>query len=1023
MPPRSFRPTDPLYVQQWHFGLMGRLGFGSSADTTGIERIWATYTGLGVRVGIWDDGVESAHWDLSANYDASRHVTVSGTLNDGQPVSASDAHGTSVAGLIAADSNGLGGVGGAFDASVTGVRIFGGADDINTAWNRYLLTLDSLSQFDITNHSYGGFPDWFAGADVNKFRLAAVQGRGGLGTINIKSAGNDNVDDNGDPIDASRFTFTIAAVDPTGQVASYSSYGAHILLAAPAGTVTTDRLGTLAGYNGLSGGDYTNAFGGTSAAAPLTASVVALMLDAGPGLGWRDVQQILARSAMGTGSLHSGTPTGENGRWLWNGDGHWNGGGMHFSVDYGFGLLNAFSAVRMAEVWNRFAPVAATSANERVASAGPLDIGLALPDLSVAESTFTVSESIVLEHVDLTLSLTHQYFTDLRINLISPAGTDLVLFDGSTGNGALADFGLSYAFGAEGYLGENSAGQWTLRIRDARAQDAGTLDALHFSGYGASQSTDDVYHYTDEVLAVTALPGQASRLTLVDTDGGTDWLNASAMSRNLVLSLAAGATSLLAGTPFMAVATGTQIEHAIAGDGDDVLFGNEFDNQLFGMRGDDQIDGGAGTDTAVFLGTSAQYQITQTGGVVTVTHLAADFGSDRLTNIEWIRFDDSVIEITTGTFNDIFAPVLMATAPADGAVDVLAAANLVFTFDESIQALAGAALIYRADGSLWRRIDTSDTAQAQLTANQLTLNPTVDLEPGQRYYVLMEAGAVADLAGNPFGGIADPTRFDFNVRSDLVTRTGTASADNLTGSAGHDLLRGLGGNDTLVGQAGNDTLDGGAGQDAMTGGLGDDVYLVDDSRDRVTESSNQGTDKIFVSVLTSYTLPTNVEHLLRTGGGNFTGNGTSAANVLTGGTGNDSLNGNGGDDLLQGLAGNDVLRGGIGRDELHGGTGNDRFVFSSAAEAGLGAARDVIADLVAGDRIDLSAIDANSSSRGDQAFGSALVGSFTGVRAQLQITAATDYVIVAGDIDGNRVADFEIQILGRTSLSAADFIL
>jgi hypothetical protein len=41
----------------------------------------------------------------------------------------------------------------------------------------------------------------------------------------------------------------------------------------------------------------------------------------------------------------------------------------------------------------------------------------------------------------------------------------------------------------------------------------------------------------------------------------------------------------------------------------------------------------------------------------------------------------------------------------------------------------------------------------------------------------------------------------------------------------------------------------------------------------------------------------------------------------------------------------------------------------------------------------------------------------------LQVTQATGHVIVAGDIDGNRVADFEIQILGRTSLSAADFIL
>jgi len=49
--------------------------------------------------------------------------------------------------------------------------------------------------------------------------------------------------------------------------------------------VTSDLLGTSAGYNGLEGGDYTNAFGGTSAATPVTTGVIALMLDAAPGLG------------------------------------------------------------------------------------------------------------------------------------------------------------------------------------------------------------------------------------------------------------------------------------------------------------------------------------------------------------------------------------------------------------------------------------------------------------------------------------------------------------------------------------------------------------------------------------------------------------------------------------------------------------------------------------------------------------------------------------------------------------------
>ena len=85
------------------------------------QAIWRDYQGDGVAVGIWDDGVQRTHWDLSANYDANKQVTIKGTLNNGQPLTNSDAHGTSVAGLIAADNNGQGGVGIAHDARITAI--------------------------------------------------------------------------------------------------------------------------------------------------------------------------------------------------------------------------------------------------------------------------------------------------------------------------------------------------------------------------------------------------------------------------------------------------------------------------------------------------------------------------------------------------------------------------------------------------------------------------------------------------------------------------------------------------------------------------------------------------------------------------------------------------------------------------------------------------------------------------------------------------------------------------------------
>ena len=101
-------------------------------------------------------------------------------------------------------------------------------------------------------------------------------------------------------------------------------------------------------------------------ATPIVSGVVALMLQANPNLGWRDVQNILAASATHTGSaIGAVTPgTNENSNWFLNDAANWNGGGMHFSNDYGYGVVNAYNAVRMAEVWSLFQP-AQTSANEQ----------------------------------------------------------------------------------------------------------------------------------------------------------------------------------------------------------------------------------------------------------------------------------------------------------------------------------------------------------------------------------------------------------------------------------------------------------------------------------------------------------------------------------------------------------------------------------------------------------------------------------------------------------------------------------
>ena len=117
---------------------------------------------------------------------------------------------------------------------------------------------------------------------------------------------------------------------------------------------------------------------------------------------------------------------------------------------------------------------------------------------------------------------------------------------------------------------------------------------------------------------------------------------------------------------------------------------------------------------------------------------------------------------------------------------------------------------------------------------------------------------------------------------------------------------------------------------------------------------------------------------------------------------------------------------------MTGGAGADDFDFNRVAEIGKGATRDIIRDFAhLVDDIDLSTIDANGAAPGNTAFSFlALKGDqFNGVAGELRwfqsnpAGTANDRTIIEGDINGNRVADFQIELTGLKTLTAADFVL
>lgn len=152
-------------------------------------------------------------------------------------------------------------------------------------------------------------------------------------------------------------------------------------------------------------------------------------------------------------------------------------------------------------------------------------------------------------------------------------------------------------------------------------------------------------------------------------------------------------------------------------------------------------------------------------------------------------------------------------------------------------------------------------------------------------------------------------------------------------------------------------------------------------------------------------------------------NGTDTNDSLSGRSGDDILKGRGGDDSLAGGYGDDTLIGGLGADTLTGGAGNDVFKYNSLAE--LSGYTDTITDLTWGDKIDLSAVDANPQQTGDQAF--SLLGfqtsnsAFTGAGSELYYSFGTIY----GDVDGDRNPDFVIAMstMSGLLLSEGSFIL
>jgi aryl-phospho-beta-D-glucosidase BglC (GH1 family) len=164
------------------------------------------------------------------------------------------------------------------------------------------------------------------------------------------------------------------------------------------------------------------------------------------------------------------------------------------------------------------------------------------------------------------------------------------------------------------------------------------------------------------------------------------------------------------------------------------------------------------------------------------------------------------------------------------------------------------------------------------------------------------------------------------------------------------------------------------------------------------------------------------------GAANINGTGNAHSNVIYGNDGNNTLLGLAGNDTVNGGAGNDTLIGGFGKDLNTGSGGLDVIRFNSLGESGVTfATRDALNTFAHGDKIDLSAIDADSARSGNQAFVFSTSQALTHVRVQLIAQqVATNSFLVQADVNGDGHADFTLNVYtapGFGTFHAWDFIL
>lgn len=283
--PLHSRFDDPRYASQWYM------------ESLGMDPLFALTLGdPEVRVAVIDSAIDVTHPDLAAGmipgYDAfdddNDTMPNPGEFCQGASQAICDIHGTAVSGIIGARSNNAEGIVGlCSECTLIPIKMLGEGDGaLSAEIKAFEFAIDNDAA--VINNSWGYTePTRVPQPLADVIARAATETRGGKGSVVVFAAGNDDRELGNDEVEALADVVCVSATDIYGNPTAYTNFGDAVDVAAPSATFTTAPEG-----------QYTETFGGTSAAAPVVSGIAAWILSVNPELTADDVHQLLIDTAL-----------------------------------------------------------------------------------------------------------------------------------------------------------------------------------------------------------------------------------------------------------------------------------------------------------------------------------------------------------------------------------------------------------------------------------------------------------------------------------------------------------------------------------------------------------------------------------------------------------------------------------------------------------------------------------------------------------------------------------------------------